>query len=156
VWDFAGRVLDSSGAVAALLFVAICTMAAVVGVLWRKTEKLHDQAMQAIAAATTSIQGHADTTTSLLKSHADDMRRLSEQRVDELKALAATHAAAVATMATDQSKQLTTLASRIDELQERRIREAADLTERVLVHIKNIDRFAAQLEATVDVVLRRR
>jgi hypothetical protein len=152
MWEFADSLLERSGVVAGLLFLAIVTMAGVVGVLWRKTEKLHAQAMAAIATASDNIRGHADATAQLLKTHAEEMRRLSDLRIEELKTVAATHASATQAMAAENAKQVLTLSQRIDELQERRVREAGELTERVMDHIRNIDRFASKLEATIDVL----
>lgn len=70
------------------------------------------------------------------------LEQARKDSASELKALAEDHA-----------RQLTALGNRIDELQERRVRETGTMTERVMDHIKHIDQFAAKLEATIDLIL---
>lgn len=125
MWGFLKEILEQAGFVAALFTLVLLAAGGAVVVLYRRNQKLNEQ----------------------LEEAAKDAAKKAEEKdrahADELKAVADEHA-----------RQLTKLSKRIDELQERRVREAGDLTERVMTHIKHIDQFAAKIDATIDVILK--
>lgn len=124
MWEFLSNVLERAGFVATVFALVMLGCGAAVAALWKQNQKLHEQIQRVLADS------------------AKKAEEASQRHASELKALA-----------DDHSKQLAQFAKRVDDLQERRVKEASTLTERVMEHIKHIDQFAAKLEATIDVVL---
>jgi uncharacterized protein HemX len=128
MWEFLGNMLEQGGVVATLFTLVVLGCSAAIVALWKQNQKLM-----------VASRSHAQALQKAAETYAKQVHELHDKFSMEKK------------LQRDESAvQLVSLAKRIDELQERRIHEASDLTERVMSHIGHIDRFVGKLEATID------
>lgn len=92
--------------------------------LWKKTHTLHDRIVELQAAAEKSKREAAE-------AYAEALRAGAEKGTARLEELA----------------------RRVDDLQERRVKEAREVTEKVVKHIGHIDATVDKLGTAVDVLI---
>jgi len=85
---------------------------------------------------------HASKIEELSKTHADAIRDTLRSHTEEIKALADQH-----------TQEKRAMGQRIDQLQEIRVTESRERTEKVMAYIQHIDQFVAKLEATIDILM---
>lgn len=136
MWDAFNNVLEKGGVVAALFFVVIASSGLAVRALWLSNEKQR-------------------------KEFAEKLDELTEAHQQAIDAVSDEHRKSTLALADELGKQIAAvvgknheLQSKLDSIQERRVVETKDSTERVMAYIKHIDAFVLKLEAAIDVLLR--
>lgn len=127
MWDFVNAILEKGGVAAALLALVIIGCGVAIRQLWKENQTLQMQ-----------LRTQTD-------QHLNKMQELTAQYVSERKQ-----------QSSDFAVRLTANAERVDELQERRIKEARDVTERVMSYMSHFDQFAAKLETLIEMILSER
>lgn len=127
MWDFVNAILEKGGVAAALLALVIIGCGIAIRQLWKQNQELQAQLVTQGAQYTKRIE-------ELAAQHVTDRKQQSNEF----------------------AARLTTSAERVDELQERRIKEARDVTERVMSYMSHFDQFAAKLETLIEMILSER
>lgn len=136
MWEAFNNVLEKGGVVAALFFVVLISFGFAVRALWNSNEKQRKDFAEQIQA---------------LKSSCDQsLNKISEENQK-----------AVGLLAEELGKQLAAVVSKneelhdkVDSIQERRVTETKDNTERMMSYIRHTDAFVLKLEAAIDVLLK--
>lgn len=124
MWTFLSEVLKQGGLVALLFTVMAVAFAAIVRVLWKQNQELHNKIQ-------TKDDQRAQEVTELVQRHSEQIRDQQEECAEQLQRMA----------------------SRIDDLQERRVTEAQEVTEKVVTYIGHIDQAVDKMESAIDVLI---
>lgn len=124
MWDFLTKLLDHSGTIAVFYSVSMGAAGLAIRAMWNHNQKLHSQLSDANTAKDEAV-----------KKATED------------------YAARVALIEVSHGVRVDTLHKRIDELQEKRVRETRETTEKVVGHIGHIDATMDKLGTAVDVLI---
>lgn len=124
MWNFLSEVLKQGGLVALLFTVLAIGFVLTIRVLWKQNQDLH------------------------VKLQSKD-----DQRASEITALVQRHSEQIREQQEECAEQLQRMASRIDDLQERRVTEAQEVTEKVVTYIGHIDQAVDKMESAIDVLI---
>lgn len=124
MWSFLAEVLKQGGVVALLFTVMAVGFVLTVRVLWRQNQGLHAKLQEKDNQRATEI-------TNLVQKHSDNIREQQEECAEQLQRMA----------------------SRIDDLQERRVTEAQEVTEKVVTYVGHIDQAVDKMESAIDVLI---
>lgn len=124
MWEFLLELLKKHGAVAVAFVVLIVAFGVAVRVLWKANKALQEQ-------LNAEKQSHLEEVKAIVHEHAEQREQQQQECQARLKALS----------------------ERLDELQERRVTEAQEVTEKVVNYIGNIDQAVAQMEQAIEFVI---
>lgn len=124
MWDFLTKLLDHAGFIALFYSVSMTAAGLAIRAMWVHNQKLHDQLTDAAEAKDAAV------------------RKVVEDYVARVSLIEAAHAARV-----------DGLHQRIDGLQEKRVSETRETTEKVVGHIGHIDATMDKLGTAVDVLI---
>lgn len=147
MWDAFNNVLEKGGVVAALFFVVIIAAGIAIRALWKANSDDKKEFQKKIDELTAS---HAKQIADLTKAHKESIALLSDKHAESNNAMSDEIGAQIAAVV----KKNEELQSKLDGLQERRVSETRDNTERVMSYIKHMDGFVMKLEAAIDVLLK--
>lgn len=124
MWTFLSEVLKQGGLVALLFTVFAIGFVVTIRVLWKQNQDLHTKLQS-------KDNQRANEITALVQQHSENLREQQEECAEQLQRMA----------------------SRIDDLQERRVTEAQEVTEKVVNYIGHIDQAVDKMESAIDVLI---
>lgn len=135
VWDFLKATLEHGGTTATLYFLTLIAGGLGLRVMWKRNQELTDQ-----------MVGHAKEL-EVAKAAA------SEEYAARLANVEQANAARLVELEQAHADEVRRLASRVDELQEQRVTDTREVTEKVVAHIGHIDTTVEKLGTAVDVLI---
>ena len=139
--------LEKAGVVAGLFFIVLVAAGLAVRALWKANVEERKEFHKKLDELTAS---HAKQIADLTKSHKEAVTLISDKHVASNNSMADE----IGTQISAVVKKNDELQGKLDSLQERRVSETRDNTERVMSYIKHIDGFVMKLEAAIDVLLK--
>lgn len=124
MWSFLSDVLKEGGLVALLFTVVMVGFVVTIRILWKQNQDLH-------AKLQIKDEYHASEVKGLVKEHVERSRKQQEECAGQVQQLA----------------------ERIDQLQERRVTEAQEVTEKTLNYIGHIDQAVDKMESAIDILI---
>lgn len=127
MWEFLRDMLEKGGVAATVLALVVIGCGIAIRHLWRENQALQAQ-----------------------------IRTITEQYAQQTRTLAETYVTERKQQSHDFAARLVAHSERVDDLQERRIKEARDLTERAMSYMQHFDQFAAKLETLIEMIVSER
>lgn len=153
MWAFLGEVLQQFGLAAVVMIAVIGGAGFAIYHQWKQNNALHEARKKDAEEYAKEIAKLNELRVKEADEHALKIASIAAAHEQAKAHLAAAHADRLKAMADDAREQLVRFSGRIDSLQELRVTDTRDTSEKVMEYMTHFDRFAAKLEATIDVLL---
>jgi uncharacterized protein len=136
MWEVFNNFLEKAGVVASLFLLALAASGLAVRALWQSNERQRKEFLDQIDSLKASYEKS-------IKTLSDENQRAVDSLADEL-----------AEQISFVVRKNEDLHDKVDAIQEKRVLETRDNTQRMMAYISHMDAFVLKLDAAIDVLLK--